>query len=81
VDRGGDFFQPPQSRRRRFSGAGRQTHRWQSNAVQGSVRHPGSPGRSQERRSVNYDADEQFYGMREFAFEDPEGWVITIAEK
>jgi len=24
---------------------------------------------------------EQSYGMREFAFEDPEGWVITIAEK
>jgi uncharacterized glyoxalase superfamily protein PhnB len=24
---------------------------------------------------------EQFYGMREFAFEDPEGWVITIAEE
>ncbi len=24
---------------------------------------------------------EQFYGMKEFAFEDPEGWVITIAEK
>jgi uncharacterized glyoxalase superfamily protein PhnB len=24
---------------------------------------------------------DQFYGMREFAFEDPEGWVITIAEK
>ncbi len=24
---------------------------------------------------------EQFYGMREFAFEDPEGWIITIAEK
>jgi uncharacterized glyoxalase superfamily protein PhnB len=24
---------------------------------------------------------EQFYGMREFAFEDPEGWVITIAER
>jgi uncharacterized glyoxalase superfamily protein PhnB len=24
---------------------------------------------------------EQFYGMREFAFEDPEGWVITIAGK
>ncbi len=23
----------------------------------------------------------QFYGMREFAFEDPEGWVLTIAEK
>jgi len=23
----------------------------------------------------------QFYGMREFAFEDPEGWVITIAER
>jgi uncharacterized glyoxalase superfamily protein PhnB len=24
---------------------------------------------------------EQFYGMREFGFEDPKGWVITIAEK
>jgi len=24
---------------------------------------------------------EQFYGMREFAFEDPEGWIVTIAER
>ncbi len=24
---------------------------------------------------------EQFYGMKEFAFEDPEGWVVTMAEK
>lgn len=24
---------------------------------------------------------EQFYGMREFAFEDPEGWELTIAER
>jgi uncharacterized glyoxalase superfamily protein PhnB len=24
---------------------------------------------------------DQFYGMREFAFEDPEGWVVTIAER
>ena len=24
---------------------------------------------------------EQFYGMREFAFEDPEGWIITIAKR
>jgi hypothetical protein len=23
----------------------------------------------------------QFYGIREFAFEDPEGWVLTIAER
>ncbi len=23
----------------------------------------------------------QFYSMREFAFEDPEGWVLTIAER
>jgi uncharacterized glyoxalase superfamily protein PhnB len=23
----------------------------------------------------------QFYGIREFAFEDPDGWVITIAER
>jgi uncharacterized glyoxalase superfamily protein PhnB len=24
---------------------------------------------------------QQFYGMREFAFEDPEGWIVTIAER
>jgi uncharacterized glyoxalase superfamily protein PhnB len=24
---------------------------------------------------------DQFYGMREFAFEDPEGWIITLAER
>ena len=24
---------------------------------------------------------DQFYGMREFAFEDPEGWILTLAEK
>jgi uncharacterized glyoxalase superfamily protein PhnB len=24
---------------------------------------------------------DQFYGMREFAFEDPEGWVVTLAER
>jgi uncharacterized glyoxalase superfamily protein PhnB len=24
---------------------------------------------------------EQFYGMREFAFQDPEGWEVTIAER
>jgi uncharacterized glyoxalase superfamily protein PhnB len=24
---------------------------------------------------------DQFYGMREFAFEAPEGWVVTIAER
>jgi uncharacterized glyoxalase superfamily protein PhnB len=24
---------------------------------------------------------QQFYGMREFVFQDPEGWVVTIAEK
>jgi uncharacterized glyoxalase superfamily protein PhnB len=23
----------------------------------------------------------QFYGMREFAFEDAEGWILTIAER
>ena len=23
----------------------------------------------------------QFYGMREFAFEDPDGWVVTLAER
>jgi uncharacterized glyoxalase superfamily protein PhnB len=24
---------------------------------------------------------QQFYGMREFAFEDPEGWIVTVAER
>ena len=24
---------------------------------------------------------QQFYGMREFAFEDPEGWMVTVAER
>ena len=24
---------------------------------------------------------DQFYGMREFAFEDPEGWEVTVAER
>ena len=24
---------------------------------------------------------QQFYGMREFAFADPEGWIVTIAER
>ena len=24
---------------------------------------------------------QQFYDMREFAFEDPEGWMVTIAER
>ena len=24
---------------------------------------------------------DRFYGMREFAFEDPEGWELTIAER
>jgi uncharacterized glyoxalase superfamily protein PhnB len=23
----------------------------------------------------------QFYGMREFAFQDPEGWIVTLAER
>ena len=23
----------------------------------------------------------QFYGMREFAFRDPEGWIVTMAER
>ena len=23
----------------------------------------------------------QFYGVREFAFEDPEGWIVTMAER
>ena len=30
---------------------------------------------------ISMPVTEQFYGMREFAFEDPDGYTITIAEK
>jgi uncharacterized glyoxalase superfamily protein PhnB len=30
---------------------------------------------------ITMPAKQQFYGMRESAFQDPEGWVVTIAEK
>lgn len=30
---------------------------------------------------ISVPVNEQFYGMREFAFEDEEGYTITIAEK
>src|SRR5437667_3973599 len=30
---------------------------------------------------ISMDVTEQFYGMREFAFEDQDGYTITIAEK
>ena len=30
---------------------------------------------------ISMPVTEQFYGMKEFAFEDPEGYTITIAEK
>ena len=33
------------------------------------------------RAKVVMPLKQQFYGMREFAFEDPEGWIITIAER
>lgn len=33
------------------------------------------------KATVTMPMKEQFYGMREFAFEDPEGWIVTIAER
>ena len=30
---------------------------------------------------ISMPVTEQFYGMKEFAFEDPDGYAITIAEK
>ena len=33
------------------------------------------------RAKITMPLKQQFYGMREFAFEDPEGWVITFAER
>lgn len=33
------------------------------------------------KAKINLPLKEQFYGISEFTFEDPEGWVITIAEK
>jgi len=33
-------------------------------------------------RRQGHDAmKDQFYGMREFVFEDPEGWVIALAQR
>jgi uncharacterized glyoxalase superfamily protein PhnB len=36
---------------------------------------------NQSGAKITMPLKEQFYGMREFAFEDPEGWVLTIAER
>jgi uncharacterized glyoxalase superfamily protein PhnB len=33
------------------------------------------------RAKISMPVKDQFYGMREFAFEDPDGYTITIAEK
>jgi len=33
------------------------------------------------RAKITMPVTEQFYGMKEFAFEDPDGYTITIAEK
>jgi lactoylglutathione lyase len=33
------------------------------------------------RAKITMPLKTQFYRMREFAFEDPEGWVLTIAER
>ncbi len=33
------------------------------------------------RVKITMPMKEQFYGMRECAFEDPEGWIITLAQR
>ncbi len=35
----------------------------------------------QHGAKITMPMNDQFYGMREFAFEDPEGWVVTFAER
>jgi len=35
----------------------------------------------QHKVKITMPMKDQFYGMREFAMEDPEGWVITFAER
>jgi uncharacterized glyoxalase superfamily protein PhnB len=35
----------------------------------------------QANAKITMPVTEQFYGMKEFAFEDPDGYTITIAEK
>jgi uncharacterized glyoxalase superfamily protein PhnB len=35
----------------------------------------------QHGATITMPMKDQYYGMREFAFEDPEGWVGTIAQK
>lgn len=37
--------------------------------------------RVQAKAKVTMPVTEQFYGMKEFAFEDPDGYTITIAQK
>jgi uncharacterized glyoxalase superfamily protein PhnB len=37
--------------------------------------------RLRERVPVVMPIKTQFYGMREFAIEDPDGWVLTLAER
>ena len=34
-----------------------------------------------QKAEISMPVKDQFYGMREFAFKDPDGYTITIAEK
>ncbi len=38
-------------------------------------------GVQQHGAKITMPMKDQFYGMREFAFEDPEGWVITFTQR
>ena len=34
-----------------------------------------------QKAEISMPVKDQFYGMREFAFKDPDGYTITVAEK
>jgi len=36
---------------------------------------------TQAGAKITMPVKDQFYGMREFAFADPDGWVITVAQR
>ena len=75
------FFQRSESRGQRASKT-RSQHWRQSHALYGSRCPATNSGASAEHGRKHLDARHRtVYGMREFAFEDVDGYTITIAEK
>ena len=52
-----------------------------ADALHGSIGCGTDLRRSEERVKVTMPLEKKFYGVTEFAFEDPDGYVITFAER